>query len=419
MTAAIDVGYLLKLAWITALLAGSLLLSSSCQQTQLQPQTQSPTKAELATPTSLLLNTPPSGATIATTEAPATVLPTLTPSLTPDLVANLVANSTLANLPTDVAATATSRATRQPELTPTLSADDPAFIGTSIDELTARAYGLGEFTFTETITRNAEFHQYTFEYLSDDQIVEGFLTLPAGTGEFGEKFPVLLLLHGYIPPDEYELFPYSTRYVMPFVEAGYIVIHPSYRGHPPQPGSNEKNIFRIEYAVDVLNLIALVRDGSEDPAGPFRRADKNNLFLWGHSMGGGITQRVITVRPDWVSAAALYASMSGDEARNYERIRKWGDERTWQAEYFAPQEVIEQVSPIYFLDRWKAPITIHHGDIDPIVPPEWSRELCEQLKARRHPVECHEYFNYRHNLYGSAEDVFTARIISFFELYKK
>ncbi len=365
----------------------------------------------------------------ATLEQPEAVTPTVQPTRlpptappnpteTPDLVANLVDNATLVSLATGEAATATQRPTRKPEPTPTLSADDPAFVGTSIDELTERIYGQGWFTFTETIERNETFQQFTFEYLSDSQIVEGFITVPTGTGEYGEKFPVVMLLHGYINPNEYEMFPYTTRYVMDFVDAGYIVVHPSYRGHPPKPRSTWRNVFRIEYAIDVLNLMGIMRQGSEDLAGPFRRVDKNNIFLWGHSMGGGIAQRVITVRPDWTSGAVLYASMSGDEARNYERIREWGDERTWRVEYFSPQEVIESVSPIYHLDRWTAPISIHHGNIDSVVPPEWSRELCEQLQARRHPVECFEYYNYRHNLYGSAEDVFMSRSIAFFNTYR-
>ena len=408
----------ISLTWIATV----TLVFSSCQsQSQTISQTPSPapsTPSPVVSSTEIIESTPAKSEPSATSTEKAGII-IATPSQTPDLVANLIENATPVGLPTDVAATATMRATRKPESTPTLSADDPVFLGTSIDELTARTYGDGEFKFTETITRNETYHQFTFEYESDNQIVEGFMTLPAGTGEFGEKFPVLFLLHGYVPPDEYELFPYSARYVLPFVEAGYMVIHPSYRGHPPQPNSSWDNVFRIEYAIDVLNLIAMVREGSENPAGPFRRADKDKLFLWGHSMGGGIAQRTLTVRPDWISAAALYASMSGDEARNYERIRKWGDERTWRVEYFAPQEVIERVSPIYFIDRWEAPITIHHGDIDEIVPPEWSRELCEQLKAKRHPVECHEYYNYRHNLYGSAEAVFTARVISFFEKYQQ
>lgn len=316
-------------------------------------------------------------------------------------------------------ATFTTPTPHPPQALPTLSADDPVFDGTSIDELTDRVYGSGWFSFTETITRNAEYHQYTFEYLSDGHVVEGFLTIPAGTGDYGEKFPVLFLLHGYVDPAKYEIFPYSTRYVMPFVEEGYMVIHPSYRGHPPRPDSSSSNRFRIEYAVDVLNLVAMVRKGSEDLAGPFRRADADNLFLWGHSMGGGIAQRVLTVRPGWVSGAALYASMSGDEKRNYERIRKWGDERTWQIEYAAPQEVIWAVSPIYFLERWETPVTIHHGDADEIVPPEWSVELCEKLQVLEHPVECFEYYNYKHNLHGSAETLFTQRVIAFFERHKK
>ena len=137
----------------------------------------------------------------------------------------------------------------------------------------------------------------------------------------------------------------------------------------------------------------------------------------GHSMGGGIAQRVITVRPSWFRAVVLYGSMSGDEGRNYEKIREWDGERDWVKEVGAPPEIITAVSPLTYLDRWTTPIAIHHGTADKIVPPAWSAELCAALTARRHPVECFEYSNYPHTFYGPAEDLFIERMIRFFDTY--
>ena len=54
-------------------------------------------------------------------------------------------------------------------------------------------------------------------------------------------------------------------------------------------------------------------------AGPLAKADPQPIGLWGHSMGGGIALRVLTVSDD-VEAAVLYGAMSGDEALNHKRI---------------------------------------------------------------------------------------------------
>ena len=77
-----------------------------------------------------------------------------------------------------------------------------------------------------------------------------------------------------------------------------------------------RGLLRVGMATDVLNLIAIVKASGGKP-GPLQAADASNIGMWGHSMGGGITTRVITISPD-VKAALLYSPMSGDEQKNYE-----------------------------------------------------------------------------------------------------
>ncbi|MCZ7668451.1 MAG: lysophospholipase [Chloroflexi bacterium] len=64
-------------------------------------------------------------------------------------------------------------------------------------------------------------------------------------------------------------------------------------GHSPQlpqlpPSDAGDNLFRIGYAIDVLNLIAIIKNSRRDNPGPLQHADPNRIFLFGHSMGGGI-----------------------------------------------------------------------------------------------------------------------------------
>ena len=104
-------------------------------------------------------------------------------------------------------------------------------------------------------------------------------------------------------------------------------------------------------AIDVLNLIAIVRAEGGQP-GPLATADPDNIGLWGHSMGGGISLRTLTVSRD-VKAAVLYAAMSGDERRNFEAIQSWSGGRRGIAEVAVPDEALVNISPINFLDRIK------------------------------------------------------------------
>ncbi|MEM7798892.1 MAG: alpha/beta fold hydrolase [Chloroflexota bacterium] len=323
--------------------------------------------------------------------------------------------ATLIGFPTGEAATATPRATREPNVTPTLRPDDPVFYGTSIDFLTDQIYGTGQFTITRRIGATDDFTRYEFEHESDSQLVEGFFNIPRNIDDSVQQLPVAIVLHGYIPPEEYELLDYTARYADILASNGFIAFHPSYRGHPPRKNSTIDNVFRIEYAIDVLNLMELIRLESADRESVLNLADTTGYHIMGHSMGGGVAQRVMTVRPDEIKSLVLYAPMSGDEGRNYEKIKEWGEGREWRTEFFAPDEVIAQVSPINYVDRWEAPVEIHHGTKDDIVPPEWSDELCQILEAKKHPVACYDYLNYPHNFYGSADQLFVTRMISFFE----
>ncbi len=81
------------------------------------------------------------------------------------------------------------------------------------------------------------------------------------------------------------------------------------RGQGPYPPSDPgPNSFRVGYAVDVMNLIALVQDQAGVP-GPLENADPEAIGLFGHSMGGGISLRVLAAQAP-VQAAVLYGSLN-------------------------------------------------------------------------------------------------------------
>jgi dipeptidyl aminopeptidase/acylaminoacyl peptidase len=174
----------------------------------------------------------------------------------------------------------------------------------------------------------------------------------------------------------------------------------------------------VGFAIDVLNLIAIVHQMAGHP-GVFEKADGDNVFLWGHSMGGGIIQRVLAVGAD-VNGAVLYASMSGNERRNFEHIRDvLSDGLRGLEELAVPDEILVKISPAGYYDRIEVPISIHHGDIDDIVPLEWSQELCITLADLAKDVECFYYHNMPHTFFGTNDELFLQRTLEFFERNKR
>jgi dipeptidyl aminopeptidase/acylaminoacyl peptidase len=296
-----------------------------------------------------------------------------------------------------------------PTPAPTPAADP--FDDLSIDALAARAYGGGALQIVETLETTADFTRYLIVYPSDGLNIYGFMNLPHGEG----PFPIVIALHGYVSPRAYSILDYTTRYADALARAGYLVLHPNLRGYPPS--DNGPNRFRIGFAVDVLNLIALARAQGGQP-GPLHAGNPNALGLWGHSMGGGVSLRVLTISPD-VRAAVLYGSMSGDERKNYERVRLWSNGERGREELSTPEETLRRISPIYYLDRVQAVVSVHHGENDETVPLEWSLDLCERFQALGKTVDCHTYPDQPHNFQGEGDALFIQRTIAFFETLLK
>lgn len=303
-----------------------------------------------------------------------------------------------------------------PSATPSATPDP--YTGLSIEELAARPYGGGLLEIVDTLETNEHFARYLIRYPSDGLTIYGFMDVP----NEGDNFPVAIVLHGYIPPAEYETLAYTRRYADALAEAGYFVIHPNYRNYPPSDEGPDP--FRVGTAVDILNLIAIIREQSLDPLGTLRRANADAIHLLGHSMGGGAALRVITANNEpYLRAAVLYAAMSGDERQNYEAIREWTAGRSGEFELAAPPDALAAISPVEHLERIQAAVAVHHSEDDDVVPVVWSRDLCARLEALAAEgigpgePECTFYQGQPHTFRGDGDTLFIRRVIDFFDAH--
>jgi dienelactone hydrolase len=296
----------------------------------------------------------------------------------------------------------------QPTVSPTpavTSTPDP-YRGMTIADLQARSYGGDDLAIVSPMDSPPEFTRALFRYPSDGLEIYGFMNVPKGEG----PFPVVLVLHGFVNTSTYQTLGYTRPYADAFAREGFLVLHPNYRNHPPS--QNGPDPFRVGYAIDVLNLLALVRRQG-GMVGPLVDADPERIGIFGHSMGGGITIRVVTVDPD-VDAAVLYGAMSGDEKKNYERVLAWTNGEQGRTEYETDDADLVRISPIYHYEDIQTPLSVHHGDADPTVPPEWSTELCEKMQALGKRIECFNYPGQVHIFSGESNRLLIERAVEFF-----
>lgn len=299
-----------------------------------------------------------------------------------------------------------------PNADPDTDRETGRYAGWTIPDLIDRTYGKGDLRVESVIEVTDAFTRTLISFDSDGLTIYGFMNVPAGEG----PFPVVIVNHGYVEPAVYSVLTYTTHYADALARAGYIAIHPNLRGYPSS--DDGPNPLRIGFAVDVLNLIAHVRIQAGQRGGPLEQADGDAIGVWGHSMGGGITQRVLVVSP-YVDAAVLYGSMSGDEQKNHERILFFtgGLSGSWEEGEAPDARELLLLSPDNYLGRVRAAVSIHHGALDDQVTLQWSEALCSRLRELGKRVECYTYEDQPHTFIGDGDALFIRRTIRFFDRY--
>lgn len=336
-----------------------------------------------------------------------TALPTPYPPETSSTVVPPTAEAL--NLPTQAATASQTPTFLPPTPTVTLSPTPAAYEAYTIDFLRSRTYGGGTIEITEMVEETDSFTRYLIRYPSDNLNIYGFANIPKGAG----PFPVIVAIHGYVDPATYETLDYTTSALDVITQQGYIVIHPNLRGYPPSDSGD--NLFRVGMAVDVLNLIALLKSKSGAPEF-FASAEPDSIGLWGHSMGGNIALRVLTVSSD-VKAAVLFASLSGDELKNAELLSRASSDPIFQAELATSPDVLAGISPMYYYSHITAPIQLHHGAIDQTVPLAWAEETCNAMAALKIQIECIYYPTEEHTFRSRVSEQLHNALFNFYKMH--
>ncbi len=362
----------------------SLISISACSTAQGE-------QAELATvqptnPTSVISPTEP-------VQATATVPPTPIPSIAPTSV-------------------------QTPTVPPTPTPDPWAqYVPYTIEALRARSYGAGQIEIVRTIEETRNFTRYLIAYKSDGLRITGMMNLPKAQG----PFPVVILNHGYYPLDVYQTGNGSKLAADYLANRGFLTLSPDFRSHA---GSDDAvNMFRAGHVIDTLNLIPLAQK--------LPQAQPGKIGMWGHSNGGAITAKAVTIS-DQIAAAVIYSPASSNISEDYQfRVGRSSSRappstardtisRVTTEFPVTPEQapdLYERLSPLPYLKYVSAPIQIHWGTADETVPHKWPGDLFDGLKAAGKQVEYFEYPGQPHSFTGAANQLYLQRIADFFSRY--
>ncbi|MCK6583017.1 MAG: alpha/beta fold hydrolase [Anaerolineales bacterium] len=305
----------------------------------------------------------------------------------------------------------------------------------TIAGLRRREFEYGRITIRETLLDTDHFTRYLIQYPSDGLTITGVLQIPKA-GE--PPYPVIVMNHGFFSRYIYNSGDGTDRAADFLNRKGYLTVSSDYRSWG---GSDTgESLFYSGQVIDVVNLMYAL------PSIP--EADTTRIGMWGHSMGGGITAKVLTIVEDRIKAAVLYSSVSADFA---DVIGRWGPgcvgdvyegeaafgcnssdilpldlPPNLTASYFdatTDPVMLEAVSPLYHFDKVKAPVQIVYGTEDGKTsagtPPEWSKKMYDAFIEAGVEAQIFGYQGEEHSFIGDPWFVFMAKTQLFFDKYVK
>ncbi|MDP3740818.1 MAG: alpha/beta hydrolase [bacterium] len=298
----------------------------------------------------------------------------------------------------------------------------------SIKSLMEGQYPGSDLVVEQTLSDGSNYRQQIVSYKSEGLKIFALLTIPKSEKPAG-GFPVIVLNHGSVLPDEYSTAERYRDYVAYFAKRGYMVLKSDYRGHANSEGEANSSYYHPGYVIDVLSAVASVQKHPD--------ANSQKIGMWGHSSGGHITTVAMIANPDikagviWGGLVASYdetflqwrthrrsiGSGSAPSASPYRRQSQILEEK--YGPISSGSEFWQGMNPYNHLSEITSPIELHHGASDNIVPMRFIEYFKENLEKAQKSVKLYTYEGGDHNLSGAAFSPAMSNSVKFFDQYLK
>ena len=231
---------------------------------------------------------------------------------------------------------------------------------------------------------------YLVHYPSRDGkwTISAFLYVPYNMARNGQN-AAIVYIHGGPTSQSMNSF---NRFIQFSVNQGYMVLAPNYRGSTGYGKDfQQANLFDMGGG-DLQDILAGVdwikRTGHLDP---------KKIAVMGGSYGGYLTMMAVTKAPEvWAAGVPIVPFVDWfTEIENEDPILQQYDKAT-MGDPTKNKELLQDRSPINFIDHIKAPLLLLAGGNDPRCPKSQTQQVVDAIKKRGGTVDYKVYDNEGH-----------------------
>jgi dipeptidyl aminopeptidase/acylaminoacyl peptidase len=196
----------------------------------------------------------------------------------------------------------------------------------------------------------------------------------------GYTVPVIVSVHGGPEGQALPSFSATDQY---FLARGYAILVPNVRGSTGY-GKTYTHLDDVQKREDSVKDLAAAVEWLKTSGG----ADPKRIAVMGGSYGGYMVLAAITLYPEiWSAAVELFGIANFEtnlkRTSGYRRKLREREYGTLDKDL----EFLRSISPIYKVDRIRAPLFVLQGKNDPRVPYTESEQIVKALRDRNRPVE--------------------------------
>ncbi len=251
-------------------------------------------------------------------------------------------------------------------------------------------------TITGVLTSEGQTEKFIFNYHSQGKNISGALNIAYPPKQLVQgstiELPVIILLRGWTPIDNYYIGLGTKNAAQAFAQAGYLTVAPDFLGYG-QSDSDLNDTWEARFikpvnVIDLLNTLKAfpVINIPEEFGSTIQKIkiQPKQIGIWAHSNGGQIALNTLEILQNsipttlWAPVTApfpysvlFYSDEHLDEGKE---MRKY-------LSIFEKDYNVFDFSLTQHLDALQGPLQIHHGAKDLEAPITWSEDFIKKLET--------------------------------------